>query len=538
MVGNFMKLARKRKTEPLTNIIDDFYDTYHKSSGRKQLQEISSPIVTESVPVTTETSTYQTLNQSNSLSNQYQYTSQENLGNVSSSQQNSYSNDGQVSPTENSIPATPLRNINRASKRDGIFSNLPQDNEEYQNLENESHFSDANNTKLISSSTHLADTASQRKQSNLFEQISSALEETDTDINPKKVDSPEFFTEPSNIDEDELFASSQHDKSLDSFDLTSDIDTLSKRIEFLVKEVDQLKSDTKSTHTGEIQKSTSTLSPNSDENTFPVPKSTSHIKESYELLQKPTSNIPQESQLLNNENEIITEVTNIEKVEIDESPLINLKAKINSIMDNVNATSSSFTGKKVKSKNEIGNNDVSSGNEIKTTAPQKKSMQNTTSSIMSTQHVPTTPSIKAIKLDLQTDKNVFNKDKLNSVLGLLNEEEEAKSIFNDYKQLLPQINTQITPPSTNLPMHIKITRKYRLNLEKGALNVLLELTNESNSLIRENYTIENILPEGWKKVVSSVVFEGTLDPSTSQVKEISIPILGPINSWSLYSGKY
>ena len=70
------------------------------------------------------------------------------------------------------------------------------------------------------------------------------------------------------------------------------------------------------------------------------------------------------------------------------------------------------------------------------------------------------------------------------------------------------------------------------------MSLHLELTNKDTNLLTGNYTIEYIVPEGWKQYVSSVVFETALSPSASQEKIISIPFSGLITSWYLYSGKY
>ena len=534
-----MKLARKRKDESLTNIIDEFYNTYHKSSDKKESPTLLSPVMPEPSSDVSEISSYETPRQVNGTNTQYQSIPQPVTADNVVLQQKVLSNGTKVSPMRQSVITPPLQDVSETSQHMNVFSNLPQDIEDYQNIEDESQFLGTKADKLFGGSTNVVDNLSKEKQSNLFEQISSALEETDTEMDNKGLNSLDFFTEPSSIIEDEVepVSALESDKSLDSHVLTSDIDTLAKRIEFLVKEVDQLKSENKNVQSTETQEPKSILS-SSNEDKVIIPRTTSHITESYELLQKSTSKNPPESQSSENKNVLVPDLKNIEKVEIDESPLANLKAKITTIMDNVNATSSHTSKILDASKSTIGNKRSTSNVDKRNKLSQDKITQSNNVSTTPVQNTSSTVSLKTMKLDIQADKNIFNKDKLDSVLGLLNEDTLENDHIDDTERNLPNIKANISSQYTNLPKHIKITRKYRMDLGAGALSLHLELTNKDTNLLTGNYTIEYIVPEGWKQYVSSVVFETALSPSASQEKIISIPFSGLITSWYLYSGKY
>jgi hypothetical protein len=348
----------------------------------------------------------------------------------------------------------------------------------------------------------------------LFDQLSEALETSDSTGEPLQSTSQEFL--------DQSFQTEEQPQQdiIPTGGSKINIDVLSNKIGNLLKEVETIKS-TKEEESVDIvddSESDSTIEPTISLTEDLIEDSLSEIEDREETHIKEPLESSQPSAIPKTLEQDLVErsVVDIEVESKSEDVMMDsLRAKINEVMNFTDQISDKFKEESGSLASELSGiepitlekDEISPPVFGETIEPRFEKDQD---SILKTR---------------SSSKAPLNKEKLKSVLGLLKDE-------NQTELLSPPIIEQIEEIKD---VKLKISRQYKFNSTDDSLDVKIKFENKLSKEYNQNYIINHTTPEGWKIDQPSLIF---VKNKNLVEKSYKLFLKGPLIEWRLTTGKF
>ncbi|HKZ40796.1 MAG TPA: hypothetical protein VJ044_07520 [Candidatus Hodarchaeales archaeon] len=135
----------------------------------------------------------------------------------------------------------------------------------------------------------------------------------------------------------------------------------------------------------------------------------------------------------------------------------------------------------------------------------------------------------------------ITEDKIAPILDLLKEEEpdlgNAPQKPSSQVITVPESASTGQKPRTTQKYKFKTERRFIVHLDRGAIEVSIHLTNFGPSTIPNNYRIHKFFPEGWYWPQPPLEFGKEIRPDQNKGLTYEMAFRGKIESWPLSTGK-
>jgi hypothetical protein len=350
----------------------------------------------------------------------------------------------------------------------------------------------------------------------LFDQLSEALETSDSTGEPSQLTGQEFLGESFQTEEKPT------QDIIPTGESKINIDVLSNKIGSLLKEVETIKS-TKAEESADViadSESDTTIEPTISLTDDLIENSINEMEDREEtLVEEPlessqTSIVPETK-----ENDIVERhAVDIKTESKSEDVLMNsLRAKINEVMNFTDQISDKFK-------------DESGFQTSESSVIEPPTLEKETISPPKFDETTEPRFEKDQEMILKTrssSKAPLNKEKLQTVLGLLKDEDKTQSEISS-----PSI---IEPVEEIKDVRLKISRKYKFSAKDDSLDVKIKFENKLSKEYNQNYKINQTTPEGWKIDQSPIIF---VKNKNVDEKNYKLFLKGPLIEWRLTTGKF